>query len=44
MRALGIVDLHVTFKSTLNRGMETQQRLPLVLLPSYKIFTLLSTI
>ena len=38
MRVLGIVDLHVTFNSTMNRGMETQQRLPFVLLCSYKAF------
>ena len=38
MRARGIVDLHVTFNSTLSLGTETQQRLPFVLLSSYKTF------
>jgi len=38
MRALGIVDLHVTFNSTLSLGMEKKQRLPFVLLSSYKTF------
>ena len=38
MRVLVIVDLHVTFNSTLSLGMETQQPLPFVLLCSYKTF------